>query len=290
VTRPPPEQPAARGGELALPRDAAYWAKPVGRLDIAQIPTGAISLNVSGRRVVGPVQGFGQMWQKTYRVRLEGSAATPAEVVRAWKEHLPRYQPTANRFFPSVHGVAPGEVVLINAVVQGMPALTGVLVVYADDEAFTLMTPEGHPESGWVTFSAYHDKAGCLVAQVQSIARANDPIYEFGFRWLGGARQQEGIWTHVLVALAADFGVRGEVTVQKTCVDARLQWSGAKNVWQNAVVRSMLYLLLSPLRQARGPRQEGRILPLTQVAKSGLTASGRQSEGGELQTRSTGEE
>jgi hypothetical protein len=247
-----PEQPPAPGDELVAPRDTAYWAKPIGRLNIDQVPTGAISLNVSGRRISGPVQGFGQMWQKTYRVRLEDSAATPAEVVQAWKERLPRYQPTANRFFPSVAGVAPGEVVLINAVVQGMPALTGVLVVYADDEAFTLMTPEGHPESGWVTFSAYRDEAGCVIAQVQSFARANDPVYEVGFCIMGGARQQERIWTHVLVALAADFGVQGHVTLHKTCVDPRRQWSEAKNVWQNAMIRSMLYVLLSPLRRARG--------------------------------------
>src|SRR6266542_4004123 len=92
-----PEQRAAHDAELAAPRDTTYWAKPVGRLDIAQVPTGAISLNVIGRRVAGPVQGFGQLWQKTYRVRLEGCAATPAEVVQAWKERLPRYQPTATK-------------------------------------------------------------------------------------------------------------------------------------------------------------------------------------------------
>src|SRR5437588_12137196 len=68
------------------PRDAPYWAKPVGRLAVGQVPTGAISLNVSGRRVAGPVQGFGQMWLKTYRLRLEGSGATPVAVVSVWKE------------------------------------------------------------------------------------------------------------------------------------------------------------------------------------------------------------
>src|SRR5438552_2787490 len=248
-----PREPEAQDREQAPSRDSAYWAKPIHRLDVAQVPAGAISLNVSGRRVAGPVQGFGQMWQKTYRLRLEGCEASPAEVVGTWKERLPSYQPKANRFFPPVAGVAPGEVVLINAVVQGMPALTGVLVVYADDESFTLMTPEGHPESGWVTFSADSDETGCVVAQVQSIARANDPVYEFGFRFMGGAGQQEHIWTQVLVALAADFGLSGQVTLQKTCVDARLQLSQAKNVWQNAVIRSVLYMPLFALRRTRGP-------------------------------------
>jgi hypothetical protein len=64
--------------------------------------------------------------------------------------------------------VAPGEVVLINASLQGLPLVTGVMVLYADEEAFTLMTPQGHPESGWVAFSAFSDEAAqrTIVAQV----------------------------------------------------------------------------------------------------------------------------
>ena len=27
---------------------------------------------VEGKRLVGPVQGFGKLWQKTYKVRLDG--------------------------------------------------------------------------------------------------------------------------------------------------------------------------------------------------------------------------
>jgi len=34
-----------------------------------------------------------------------------------------------------------------------------------------VMTPEGHPESGWNTFSAYEDDDGRVVTQVQSLAR-----------------------------------------------------------------------------------------------------------------------
>ena len=51
---------------------------------------------------------------------------------------------------------------------------TGVLVLYADEESFTLMTPQGHTFAGWITFSAW-DEGGCTVCQVQSMARANDP-------------------------------------------------------------------------------------------------------------------
>lgn len=238
-------------------KDGASWAQTSGTLAVDDVPTGALKLNVAGRRLTGPIQGFGSLWQKTYRVDL-GTAASPSEVVRTLKERLPELQPHQNRFFPSIAGVAPGEVVLIAARVSGMPVATGVLVVYADDEAFTLMTPEGHPESGWVTFSAFRS-GDRTIAQVQSLARANDPIYELGFRFMGGSRAQEGIWQHVLAALADHFGVKATVELTKTRVDARLQWRQARNVWRNAVIRTTFYTVTAPLRWAgRVARRGGR--------------------------------
>lgn len=229
------------------PRDAANWARRSDALKVGALPSEAVNLNVDGRQVVGPLQGFGQLWQKTYRTRLTDCTATPEMVIAAWKANFPNFQPPQNRFFPSVAGVAPGEVVLINASLQGMPMQTGVLVLYADELSFTLMTPQGHPESGWVTFSAWEED-GCTVTQVQSMARANDPLYELGFL-LGGAAAQEAIWNHVLLSLAAHHGVTSQpVQFEKQCVDGRLQWRQAQNIWQNAAIRSLLYALARPFR------------------------------------------
>ena len=58
-----PEQEAAA-------RDAANWAKSVSRLNVAEVPEGAVNINVEGRRLASPIQGFGKMWQKTYQVRI----------------------------------------------------------------------------------------------------------------------------------------------------------------------------------------------------------------------------
>jgi hypothetical protein len=232
-----------------LRTDVDAWAAPITRIDVSEIPVGARSLNVSGRRLSGPVQGFGSLWQKTYRVNL-GSAATPEEVVRTFKEHLHELQPPQNRFFPSVAGVSPGEVVLINARVSGMPISTGVLVLYADDEAFTLMTPEGHPESGMVTFTALRS-GDDTIGQIQSLARANDPVYELGFRLMGGSRAQEAIWRHVLTSLARRYAVEAPVELDKVRVDGRLQWRQARNVWRNAIIRTTLYTLSAPARRVR---------------------------------------
>jgi hypothetical protein len=240
-------QPQEKEGKKQL-RDTAFWAEPVETLMVSEVPAGAVYLNVDGRRVMGPLQGFGQLWQKTYRAELSGADATPAEVVKIWKEKFPEFQPPQNRFYPSMAGVKLGEVLLINATVGGMPVYTGVRIIYADDESFTVMTPEGHPESGWNTFSAHRDEDGTTMAQIQSLARADDPIYEIGFR-IVGSTEQERIWTHVLKSLAAHFGVNEPVTLEKVLVDPKVQWSQAKNVWHYASVRSMFYAMTAPFRR-----------------------------------------
>ena len=139
------------------PRDAGFWAKRVEKLEVSEVPRGAINLNVQGRHEVGALQGFGPLWQKTYRVPLTGVQVTPTEVVRVWKERFPEFHPPQSQFYPSLAGVAPGEVLLINASMRGMPVYTGVRVIYADDESFTVMTAEGLPEAGWNNFSAYEE-------------------------------------------------------------------------------------------------------------------------------------
>ena len=230
-------------------RDAAAWAKPIDKLKVTGTPAGATNLNVDGKQVVSPLQGFGQLWQKTYRVPLSGAHVSPAEMIKYWKEHLPDLMPPDSRFYPSLTGIQPGEVVLINANVPGvpMPVSTGVLILFADDESFAVMTPQGHPESGFNTFSAFIED-GVTVAQIQSLARANDPIFEFGFRFMGGSKQQENIWRHVLTTLAANFNITTPVEMRKVCVDSRLQWSQAKNVWHNSIIRTTLNL---PVRLTR---------------------------------------
>ncbi len=65
------------------------WAKPVDRLKVEGFPKEALNLNVEGRKLAGPFQGFGQLWHKTYRIRLENQQLTPAEAIQIWKQNLP---------------------------------------------------------------------------------------------------------------------------------------------------------------------------------------------------------
>lgn len=237
------------------PRDAGAWARrDTHTLRIDNAPTGALNINVDGRQITSPLQGFGQMWQKTYRMPLQQAGVTPAEIIAAWKIHFDEFWPANSRFFGPLTGIAPGEVALLNLQVSGLPLSTGVLVLYADEESFTLMTPQGHVFAGWITFSSYVEDE-ITVVQIQVLMRASDPVYEFGLRFMGGHRQEDNFWQHTLGQVAKHFKLEGTASVQTVCVDKKLQWSEAKNIWHNSTLLTVFYTLRTPSRWFRKPQK-----------------------------------
>jgi hypothetical protein len=229
-----------------MARDDANWAKPVRTLD-ATDREGAINANVRGRRLNALNGGFGRLFQKTFSVALEGSV-TPQDVIATWKARFGEFWPKGQKMFLSTTGIAPGEVGLINATIPGAPTMaTGILVTYADEVSFSFMTPEGHPFAGQLTFSAHADEQGVTVVQVQELTRASDPFWELAMLTpVLGQRMQNDVWRATLGNLARHFGA-AEATVSATIVkvDGRWQWRNAKNIWQNAAIRSGLS---APLR------------------------------------------
>ena len=232
-------------------RDAGGWARPVRHL------TGADGhINLTGRRPTAPMNGFGRMWQKTYRTRVGDDSIEPAAVITVWKEHFSELWPSGNRFFAPLAGIAPGEVAALDLTMPGgLKLSTGVLVLFADEESFTLMTPQGHMFAGWITFSSFVED-GSTHAQAQVLMRAGDPLYEIGMS-LGGHRQEDAHWSHTLSSLAARFGASDAVEVQAVCVDRRRQWSRAGNVWHNAGIRSGLHMASAPFRILTRPFARG---------------------------------
>ena len=184
--------------EPKQPRDPSNWAQPVDKMDVGSISDDAINLNVQGRRPTGPLQGFGQLWQKTYRIRLEGITITPQAVIAEWKAHFPEFWPKGNDFYGPLQGVKPGEVAVLNLSMPGGAKLsTGIRVIYADDESFSFMTPQGHMFAGMNTFSAFDDN-GVTVIQIQALVRAGDPIYEMSFRLKFGHKAEDKFWFDTL--------------------------------------------------------------------------------------------
>jgi hypothetical protein len=135
-------QPVAEEQEAA--RDATNWAKSVSRLNVGQVAEGAVAINVEGKRLASPIQGFGKMWQKTYQVRLPAERVSAIDLTATWKQRFPDFWPEGNHFYGSLTGIEPGEVALLDMTLPGhMKLSTGVMVLYADEESFTLMTPRG---------------------------------------------------------------------------------------------------------------------------------------------------
>ncbi|MGD0936941.1 MAG: hypothetical protein ABR922_20510 [Streptosporangiaceae bacterium] len=259
----PPSDPAGRGSQddrravpadanaapaAPLPRDAGSWAAKIDRLPVAS--GDSPGRNVAGRRLTGPVQGFGKMWRKTYWINVSANIS-PQTVITEWKKHFGEFWPAGNRFKGPLTGLGPGDVALLDVSVGGGVRLsTGVFVLYADEESFTLMTPEGHMFAGWITFSA--ERAGgasalgaspgaSTVIQTQVLMRANDPLYELAMS-LGGHRKEDQFWVQTMTALARYLGaLPATVHTRTVCIDRRRQWGNFGSIWHNSMVRSMLH-------------------------------------------------
>jgi hypothetical protein len=241
--------------EAPTTRDESHWAKPVDRLSAEGIAGGGVD-SVTGKTVTGPLQGFGQLWQKTFRVPLEGSPMTPQEVIVVWKERFATFWPKTGRFYAPLAGIVPGEVALLEiSPMPGSPVRlsTGVMVIYADDESFTFITPQGHIFSGWITFSAYRD-GDLTVAQVQALERTSDPFDELGLMF-GGSRMNNAFWRETLGNVGRAMGATDPiVTSEAVCIDRRRQWRQVTNVRNSATLRTMRHTLGAPARWISGRR------------------------------------
>jgi hypothetical protein len=199
------------------------WAPPIEAI------TGSAG-HLEGRRLTGPQQGFGQLWQKTYRVFVPDHE--PRAVIATWKANYGDFWPSVNKFNAPVAGIKPGEVGSIDS----MQVLsTGVVVIYADDTSFAFMTPEGHPFAGWITFSAIPEGGGS-VAQVQLLIRASDPLWDLGFVF-GAGKGEDWMWRHTLKALATHLGSDAKPTQEIVKVDRKRLWQNSGNWKRNAIFR-----------------------------------------------------
>lgn len=231
------------------------WASPVSRLNVDGVSQAAVNLNVVGRQVANPMNGFGQMWQKSYRVRLEGGHVEPKELVQIWKENFPSFWPKNNYFYGPKGAIRPGSVAVLNLsgpngmmAPGGAPMIsTGILVIYADEESFTFMTPEGHMFAGMNTFSACEEH-GTTVVQIQALVRASDPLYELMLRLGIGHKMEDDFWLETLRNLAKRFNLPGEPVMERHLIDSQLQWHQIKNIWHNAAIRTTFYLLGKPFQ------------------------------------------
>ena len=73
---------------------AAGWARSGGLLSITDMPPEVMNINVDGRRISFPANGFGRLWDKRYRLHLNDPAIDPREIVALWRSEFPDFWPT----------------------------------------------------------------------------------------------------------------------------------------------------------------------------------------------------
>jgi hypothetical protein len=217
------------------------WASKVDRLS-ASDDVKAHSFGIEGRRVAGPQQAFGRLWDRTFTVPL-GDVA-PETVIKDWRSRFGDFWPKGSTFYGKISSIEAGDVAPLTA--SGVT--TGVLVIYADDTSFTFMTPEGHMFGGLNTFSAER-RDGVTVAEIRMLVRTADPSWEMLWPLI---RSKEGaFWKGTLTNVAAANGVHGVAIEEKTvCVDRGRLWKNWKNVFHNGAATTVVHALGRPFRPA----------------------------------------
>ncbi|THG30133.1 hypothetical protein [Naasia lichenicola] len=229
------------------PRDAAFWAAKVDRLTVADAQQ-KHGYNIQGKRIAGPQQGFGRLWQRTYSVDL-GSAVTPEQLVADWRARFGDFWPKTGRFHGSVTSIQPGDVAPLTA--GGVT--TGIMVLYADATSFSFLTPEGHMFAAMITFSGDLDESGGTVANIRMLLRTSDPLFEL--MWPVAKRAEDVFWPGTLTNLAAAHGVQDVAVSSETiCVDGGRIWKNWRNVRNNSAIRTVWHTVSAPARSRRSAR------------------------------------
>jgi len=235
------------------PRDPAFlaytgppvpgWARSVEHVAFGAVPVEAMTVNVNGRKVTSPVNGFGRLWEKKYCIKTKNEAMAPQTIIALWRREFPNFWPKGNRLFTSGGGpIAPRATALLNLTPGGpMVMATGIIVIYAYDHSFCFSTVRGHMLHGWINFSSFRADGGTII-QVQPVFRASDPVMEVGFR-LGASRREDQFWHRTLDNLASRLGVEAGVEQRNVLIYPHVRWRQAQNVRYCGAIGSSLYLL-----------------------------------------------
>jgi hypothetical protein len=214
-----------------------------------ELPDAPLPELVEGREVILPVQGFGQLWRKRYRVWFT-SEKTEDEVLGDWREHFDELWPVSQDFYEPPDGIKPGGVAVARIQLSGMPLVAGLRVIDSGSQAFTLGTTEGHMFAGLIRFSVEREGAH-LIAEVQATLRASDPLYEAGLM-MGGDRREDAFWRQTLRRVARRYGEFSRLEQEHRLIDGERRWAGIRNLRYNAAVLTPFRTVLRALGAGRG--------------------------------------
>lgn len=246
------------GNVTQKPGVSSGWYRPVDVIECCHVPEEANNLNVHGRKPTSPLQGFGRMWLRSYRIALAVKNTSTHILMDEWKARFGEFWPTGNAIYTPENRIFPGAVGLINlSMPLGLRLATGAVVIYEDDTSFTFMTVQGHMFSGFINFNVYEEN-GIIYAQTQALVRPNDLLYEISFWTEFGPKAEDAFWVKTLENLGQFLDLKyasltsqidHEVKTNARLINSAIQWRFFSNIWYNAGVRSGIHQIVKPFRR-----------------------------------------
>ena len=163
--------------------------------------------------------GWGALVHRQYEIRLAGTAHGVASLCRLMQQHLAELAPSALASFEKSEGSERSFRIGDEYEITMLGPWNGrVRVDDVGEDRFTLITLDGHPEAGTITFSAHETSTnGVMRVMIESWARARDGVVQAAYRTFGIGRQvQTEVWITFLQRLGTLAGVEGTPEVRIT--------------------------------------------------------------------------
>jgi uncharacterized protein (UPF0548 family) len=161
--------------------------------------------------------GVGPMLHRTYGVRIIGSSMTPQALITLVTRRLNQAAPEVAEFQQTSGregGVHTGDEFVVR---MPGPWDGPVRVVRRDQNSFRLATLQSHLEAGEIEFRVEREDDGALRFEIESWARAGDPLSALLYNKLRLAKEiQLNMWTHFCIRTARLSGGRpqGGITIR----------------------------------------------------------------------------
>jgi len=219
--------------------DASRWDDGRELTPCPSLPEAVLNL-LRNRPPRAPLEGFGGLRMRTYKVHLIGTSLSPAQVFSTWMDHFSATWPEGNHFISCAPALEPGvTAAILLSMPAGMRIITCARVIYRDETSLTLMTLLGHMFAGLITFSVFQE-GSVPVMQTQALVSPGDPFYELAFMLGVGRRGEDAFWHAALINAARLFGAEASVQQENLTISTNLQWRYFRNIWYNAAIRSSL--------------------------------------------------
>jgi Domain of unknown function (DUF1990) len=198
---------APRAEQRSTAGDGAHEASPA----LIAWPTNQAVPGLQPVEIQPATTGAGPLIHRRYEVHIPLEGLHPADLLRLMQRHLSELAPSALADFTKATGTELAFRVGDEYDITMLGPWNGrVRVAEVTTKQFTLVTLDGHPESGHITFSAMyqHGRQDAAVVLIESWARARDAVVEAAYSTIRiGKQVQAEVWITFLQRLAALAGV-----------------------------------------------------------------------------------